>query len=352
MCLYEEGVGGKSPWKSIREIRNIRGDLQKQIKPMKEKLEKVYEKGDELFIIGFSRGASSARVLVTELEKDGLRTAGGELVEKPPVKFLGCFDTVSMQVHENAIDIIRNAKNKEITSSEVLDEVDGVPCSIVERAVHNLALDDARCFNIPVPFPPVFMDSTDERVNEVWFSGVHGDVGGNFYRRGISDCSGDYMREFMEDSGLTFLDANDLKPEAIKIPKHPELVVTPEDVGLVPNVDDTTHIEENKKNTSMRPVVTVSKDKIMEGGTVRVHKSVMEHLLAQRDMEHPYEYNENLKETDLVVVGALNKVLEDETKQFKELLGTTTGRVDVNYIDHDVDDEEAEVKVNALLAQE
>ena len=103
----------------------------------------------------------------------------------------------------------------------------------------------------------------------------------------------------------------------------------------------------------MRPVVTVSKDTIMEGGTIRVRKSVLEHLIAEKDTDHPYEHNENLKETVLVVIGALNKVPEDETKQFKELLGTTTGRGDVNYLDDDEEEAEAaELKVKALLAEE
>ena len=88
-----------------------------------------------------------------------------------------------------------------IVPSTVLGEKNGQLPSIVKKAVHNLSLDDPRART----FSPVHMDSTDERVHEVWFPGNHADVGGGFYVEGISNGSGAYMKKFMEQTGMVFL---------------------------------------------------------------------------------------------------------------------------------------------------
>jgi uncharacterized protein (DUF2235 family) len=99
---------------------------------MRELLEKVYEKGDQLYIIGYSRGAASARQFVSDLDEDGLLTASNERVEKPPVEFLGCFETVAVQLEENFIDILKTKQTKEITKASVVGEIGGKLSSIVE----------------------------------------------------------------------------------------------------------------------------------------------------------------------------------------------------------------------------
>ena len=71
--------------------------MEKQIKPTKEKLEVVYEEGDQFYIIVFGRGKSSAWEFTSELFNDDLRTKDGKKIDQPPMEFLGCFDTVSMQ---------------------------------------------------------------------------------------------------------------------------------------------------------------------------------------------------------------------------------------------------------------
>mmetsp|Transcript_23074 Transcript_23074/g.49131 ORF Transcript_23074/g.49131 Transcript_23074/m.49131 type:complete len:150 (-) Transcript_23074:1846-2295(-) len=128
---------------------------------MHKELEAVYEEGDEVFIIGFSRGSASARTIACELNE-----------KRIPVKFFGCFDTVSMQVYKYWGVIIGNAFKKQITSSSVLKEIDGIIPENVERAVQCLSLDDT-CYACMPPFPPIIMDSEDPRVHESYFPGTH-----------------------------------------------------------------------------------------------------------------------------------------------------------------------------------
>ena len=323
ICLYESGIAAMSDSKIINTINKIHGDLSQQTVPMRKMLEEVYEEGDKLYIIGFSRGASSARKFVTELAEHGIHTASNpnKKVENPPIEFLGCFDTVSMQVQDNLLDILKTKFTREMTKSSVLGEIDGKLPGIVKKAVHNLSLDDRRFHGLLKNlFPPVLMDSADDRVHEVWFPGVHSDVGGNFFHHGISDCSGKYMQEWMEslEDGITFIQPKDILPECLQIDGHTDIHITPEDVTLNPNAADTLHPQE--KDGGSRPVVTVTNEKIVEGGIVRIHVSVLHHMEAMKKKNTPYAINPNIRETNLVVVGSLNKVLEEETKRFKELL--------------------------------
>ena len=72
------------------------------------------------------------------------------------------------------------------------------------------------------------------------------------------------------------------------------------------------------------PVVTVTNEKEIKGDTVRVHKSVMEHIEARMEKTGTSQYKINpeiMKAGDLVFVGSLDNELDTETKKFKDLLG-------------------------------
>ena len=217
ICLYKRGIGGESTNKDIALANAVLGILSQQTVPMRRMLEKVYEKGDELYIVAFSRGSASAREFVVELDKLGIKTASGETVAKPPVKFLGCFDTVSEQV-EHEVECLWDERFKLITKPSVLNEKDGKLSSIVETAVHQVSMEDNRQFKGSPAFPPVLMDSKDDRVHEIWFPGEHGDVGGSGYLKGLADGSLQGMKQWMEKCGLKFLEkGEDIHPDCVKI---------------------------------------------------------------------------------------------------------------------------------------
>ena len=134
-----------------------------------------YEKGDRVVVFGFSRGAALARKFVSMI-----------LTDNPDceVSFLGVFDTVAAM---NGIH-----RKGEKLSSDVMFE-NGTLNERVKQAVHIVSLDEDR-----VPFDPTLInkDATNPgRILEVWFPGVHSDIGGGYWFDGLSDQALQFMIE-------------------------------------------------------------------------------------------------------------------------------------------------------------
>ncbi len=128
---------------------------------------------DRIVVFGFSRGAALARKFASMVltEHEALEVA-----------FLGVFDTVA------AMDGIH--RRGETISSDVVFE-DGTVNPRVNRAVHILSLDEDR-----IAFEPTQMnrDPGDaERIHEIWFPGVHSDIGGGYWHDGLADVTLTYM---------------------------------------------------------------------------------------------------------------------------------------------------------------
>lgn len=326
ICLYKRGLGGESESKLIRGINSLRGKLSQQTVPMREMLEGVYEEGDELYIVGFSRGSASARAFVADLDESGLKTARGETVEKPPVKFLGCFDTVSDQI-KNLVQHLENRVSKSITKSSVVGEIDGKLSSIVETAVHNVAMDDNRQWGGVPSFPPCLMDSKDERIHEAWFPGEHGDVGGSVGHKGLADGSLEYMQEWMKKCGFKFLEkGEDIHPVCLKIPNHEDLDkdVDASRMNIIPAPGQNPNWQQTQQweDPSYRFVTAVTNEEPIPDATVRIHKSCLDHYEAMQNGEDKFKpINQSLLECkNIVVVGSLDEELEDETKKLKALI--------------------------------
>lgn len=132
-----------------------------------------YEPGDKLAVFGFSRGAALARKFAARLLAED---------ERRTVSFLGAFDTVAAMngVHRKG----------ERTGSDVVFE-NGTLNPRIERAVHLVSIDEDR-----VAFTPTLInkDGADGgRILEVWFPGVHSDVGGGYWFDGLSDLALAFM---------------------------------------------------------------------------------------------------------------------------------------------------------------
>jgi uncharacterized protein (DUF2235 family) len=187
-----------------------------------------YEEGDEIFVFGFSRGAFTARSLVgmirncgilrrdkvsayrdaLELYRDEARDPGhpesvrfrsGHCVTAAagvPVRFVGVWDTVgSLGIPLRGLRALTRRKYQFHDA-----ELSGA----VEAAYHALAIDERRA-----PFSPSVWDykpKPNQRVQQVWFCGVHSDVGGGYTARGLSDLSLEWMLEKATGEGLA-LDA-------------------------------------------------------------------------------------------------------------------------------------------------
>lgn len=344
VCIYKWGIGTISDNGFVQFFNKVRGFLDQQIKPMRKKLEAVYEKDDIIYVIGFSRGAASARALVSDLDKRGIYTATTkEFVERPKVAFLGCFDTVSMQYGDNFMNVVgrffkykfldlipgnRDFVPRHKRSSVTVGETGGQISDIVERAVHNVALDDDRMSRpFPMFFPPVLMDSGNRNVSEVWFAGEHGDVGGTYYKKDMSDYSLLHMKEWMEEVGLTFVNPDSIKEEYLKVDGYPDVKIKTEHLKIDAKVSETLHLH-NFSNPSYRPAFAATDDNlsVLPGGKVLVHESVLLYAQQQEQSEKtPYVINPLLLKLansteNVVVVGRHGKELVEETKAFRELL--------------------------------
>ena len=148
---------------------------------------------DKLVVFGFSRGAALARKFVSMLMKEK---------KNCKVNFLGVFDTVAAM---NGI----HREGEEISSDVVFEN--GSLHENVERAVHIVSLDENR-----VPFTPTLInqntDADNERILEVWFPGVHSDIGGGYWHDGLSDIPLQFMiKECKESLGesINFIDGTD-----------------------------------------------------------------------------------------------------------------------------------------------
>ena len=130
---------------------------------------------DRIVLFGFSRGAALARKFASKTLKR---------YSDFHIAFLGVFDTVA------AMDGV-HTRGEEISSDVVFEH--GTLDPRILRAVHIVSLDEDR-----VAFEPTLMNrdaAKPTRITEVWFPGVHSDIGGGYWHDGLADVSLRYMIE-------------------------------------------------------------------------------------------------------------------------------------------------------------
>jgi hypothetical protein len=192
-----------------------------------------YKPGDELFFFGFSRAAYTVRSLsgfirncgILKREYAHMISDGYKLyrnrapskgvssshskafrseysVKEPgttankeiptPVKFLGVWDTVgALGV---PIPLIGTLGEEQHVFH------DTTPSSINKHIRHAVSIDENRKYFEPTPVTP--KEGVD--LKEVWFPGVHSDVGGGYRETGLSDASCEWMRKEATSIGIQF----------------------------------------------------------------------------------------------------------------------------------------------------
>ena len=194
MPFYDDGVG-VSGGLIVKLLGGAFGTgLWRKIKEGYTKIAHVYEEGDELFLFGFSRGAFTARSLAGMIVACGLPTKDftEDLVET-------AFDAYrdrgnrSQKLQKLANNDMFPAKIKMIGVWDTVGSL-GIPSIFggvdpllygfldtslhpsVLNAYQALAIDEMRC-----EFPPTLWSSAPaagQTLEQVWFCGVHSDVGG------------------------------------------------------------------------------------------------------------------------------------------------------------------------------
>jgi hypothetical protein len=186
-----------------------------------------YEPGDEIFILGFSRGAYTARSVAGMVGRVGLLTKVALVEEKLPAA-VHMYQRTALPggAFGESVDEFRHdhCHPAKVTFLGVFDTVGalGVPGFMkraprfhdvqlsgqVLRARHALAVDETRMKFAPTfweaPDEPVGASTHDERVKQVWFEGAHSDVGGGYRETGLSDTSLLWMAREAHAAGLVF----------------------------------------------------------------------------------------------------------------------------------------------------
>ena len=236
VVFYDWGVG--SYYARIRG--GVAGlGLKKNIQDCYRFIVQNYDEGDELFLFGFSRGAYTVRALAGFLNKCGIlgRDRADQIPEafryykrrrfKPgseeaeewrrrhgvegrgEVAFLGVWDTVgALGVPTRVLAFV---DEPDLFYDDVLG-------SSVRVARHAVAIDEKRKDFEPTLWKPNVDAAARADVKQVWFAGVHADVGGGARPKGgklLSDVPLAWMATEAANSGLaleTHLhgDTNDL----------------------------------------------------------------------------------------------------------------------------------------------
>ena len=138
------------------------------------------------------------RTLAPQPKRHEVETRG----RVPEFEFVGLWDTVA--AYGLPIDEFQHAIDLYIYPFSFSDRH---LSSIVKCAYHALSLDDERR-----TFHPVLWDesapSDRARIQQVWFPGVHSNVGGGYPKDGLAYLSLEWMVTKAESLGLRFLDAD------------------------------------------------------------------------------------------------------------------------------------------------
>jgi uncharacterized protein (DUF2235 family) len=199
---------------------------------------KNYSPGDELFFFGFSRGAYTVRSLaglirnsgilkIDQLDKinrayniyqsrkpehhpkeieSGLFKKTFAVEEHTQIKFIGVWDTAGAL--GNPLFLKRLSRRRNQFHDTKLS-------SRISHAYQALSIDEKRR-----NFKPTFWyqnpDTKDQILEQVWFSGVHSDVGGGYplKQSGLSDKALKWMMGKAQNCGLKFDEIN-INPQSV-----------------------------------------------------------------------------------------------------------------------------------------
>ena len=233
---YHPGVGTDGTWWEKLAGGTFGVGLGKNIQSAYKWLCDHYETGDRIFLFGFSRGAYTVRSLagmigacglldLEGLEDDELWSRVGTVYDqgyrkrrprkewgkkwafhdethacekekkrKIPIHFLGVWDTVgALGVPNNFAILNLLDKTKKYAFHDTK-----LGCNVL-NARHAVAIDEMRA-----SFSPTLWSGVEKRKNvkQLWFPGVHANVGGGYPDTGLSDIALEWMIREAEACGM------------------------------------------------------------------------------------------------------------------------------------------------------
>jgi uncharacterized protein (DUF2235 family) len=229
VTFYLKGVGTEGSWLRRNISAAIGLGVEKKIRAAYDFVAKNYEPGDEISIVGFSRGAFEARCLASMITNVGLPThyaSNGDrydsklsdeiyraykkniwkldgplpetfaqhAVSPQKIKMLAVWDTVAsigLSAAHGGIDERHKYLDAEWNHR-------------IQNAFQALSVDERRKEFVPVRWKQGPGDSPYHRMEQVWFPGVHCDVGGGNKGSNLSDAPLSWIIDRAQEQGLTF----------------------------------------------------------------------------------------------------------------------------------------------------
>jgi uncharacterized protein (DUF2235 family) len=176
--LYIKGIGQLANTRTGDALASALGfGGHRRVRKAMDRLENNIEAGDRTIdIVGFSRGAALAISFANEIAKK---------MPRESIRFIGVWDIVGQF----------GAPGEHINAGHDLD----FPPNVA-HCFHAMALDESRLF-----FPLTRLGkgrNTSSKLHEVWFRGVHSDVGGGNGNRGLNWVALNWMYEAARRCGL------------------------------------------------------------------------------------------------------------------------------------------------------
>lgn len=250
VALYDDGVGTQT-FTPLKVLGGAFGyGLARNVRKLYTELVRIYDPEDRIYLFGFSRGAFTARTLAgmiakcgvldrrklptTDdmnravrkayrtyrrsyrtwiqaavhgvLHKIGLRKSDPDAMAQfrkkhsldceVRIKFMGVWDTVDAVGGPFHIsDVINAVIHRFKFPDHILSDK-------VDHACHALAIDEARA-----AFEPLLWEA-DDRIEQVWFAGVHSNVGGGYPKQGMSLVTLDWMLHAAQRHGLRLIEGD------------------------------------------------------------------------------------------------------------------------------------------------
>ena len=228
--FYDPGVGTFSAhkWLGIEWVGEKLGALlgygiKQNISDAYRFLMQHYTPGDRIFLFGFSRGAYTVRCLAAILSRYGLLAAQHEnqlpylikdyikrgalertileaddFAHQVSIHYLGVWDTVASVSGVVPLNDVR--KTEDLTN--------------IKTARQALAIDEKRGSFAPLSLNNLVAPGVGD-IQDVWFAGVHSDVGGGYADRGLADIALEWMLAEARHKGLNLSSA----PETVTLDK-------------------------------------------------------------------------------------------------------------------------------------
>jgi uncharacterized protein (DUF2235 family) len=221
VVIYHDGVGTGDVFEHLVGGASGKG-IEGNIRDLYRSIAYNYADGDEIFLLGFSRGAYTVRTLAGFMHHFGLLQKEDDffvpdLFEEyeqqrdlaaaqadphfrnlhavrpcPPIKFIGVWDTVGALGAPGPLGGLIDGKRYAYHDIELNPTI--------QNAFHAVALDERR-----VPFKPSLWTRPagwQGHVEQTWFAGVHCNVGGGYSPDGLANESLHWMTEKASEMGL------------------------------------------------------------------------------------------------------------------------------------------------------